>query len=252
MNHPENLVIYLGEDADHEASLALSQHIGVPLSDTMGDGLTLVMDDTGSSLVGYGMRYQGDFTSMLRRVTSGRLQHEMLVKIAKTKSEHPLAVDAAAGMGEDAFLLAAAGYRVRLFEQDPVIAALLKDALRRAQLHPQLQEIISRMELTEGNSIELMPQLTEQPEIVYLDPMFPPRRKSGLIHKKLQLIQKLEQPCPNEEELLSAAIALRPKKVVIKRPLKGEFLAGTKPSYSVKGKAIRYDVIVLPEVKKEK
>lgn len=239
------LVIVAGEGADQAAALELSQHIGVPLSDAMSDSLTLVMDRTGLSLYGYGMRYQGDFTPMLRRVTSGRLQHEMLVKITKTKSECPLAVDAAAGMGEDAFLLAAAGYRVQLFEQDPVIAALLKDALRRAQLHEQLTEIVDRMDLTEGNSIELMPRLTEQPEIVYLDPMFPPRRKSGLIHKKLQLIQKLEQPCSNEAELLSAAISLHPKKIVIKRPLKGECLAGRKPSYSVKGKAIRYDVIVI-------
>jgi len=36
-------------------------------------------------------------------------------------------------MGEDAFLLAAQGYEVTLYEQNPVIAALLKDAIRRAK-----------------------------------------------------------------------------------------------------------------------
>ena len=240
-----DLTVVMGEGADEKAALELSKHIGVPLSDTVGDGLSLVMDETGLSLVGYGMRYQGDFSSMLRRVSSGRLHHEMLVKIAKTKSEDPVAADAAAGMGEDAFLLAAAGYRVYLFEQDPVIAALLKDALDRARQDPRIKGIVDRMIFTEGNSIELMPKLSEQPEIVYLDPMFPPRRKSGLIHKKLQLIQKLEQPCSNEEELLAAAVALKPKKIIIKRPLNGASLSGIKPSYTVKGKAIRYDCIVL-------
>lgn len=245
MGTAPSLVIYMGEGADRDEALRLSEHIGAPLSDHPGEELTLVVDGSGLVLIGYGMRFQGDFSRMLRRVTKGRLYHEMLVKIAKTKSAHPVAVDAAAGMGEDAFLLAAAGFEVYLFEQDKVIAALLKDALSRAKHDPELSEIVGRMHFTEGNSIELMPQIPETPEVVYLDPMFPPRKKSGLINKKLQLIQKLEQPCSDEEELFSAAEALHPKKIIIKRPLNGALLAGKKPSYSVNGKAIRYDVIVL-------
>ena len=245
MNDRNKITIYIGDDGDREAAEQLSRRLGVPITDSMGEELTLVFDGTGLSLVGYGMRYQGDFSRMLNRVIKGRLRHEMLVKIAKTKTEHPTAVDAAAGMGEDSFLLAAAGYEVILFEQDAVIAALLRDALRRAREEDRLREIVGRMRLTEGNSIELMPRLGITPEIVYLDPMFPPRKKSGLIQKKLQLIQKLEQPCANERELYDAAAALRPKKIIIKRPLNGALLADKKPSYTVKGKAIRYDVVVL-------
>ena len=245
MNDRNKITIYIGKDGNREAAEQLSRRLGVPIADSMGEELTLVFDGTGLSLVGYGMRYQGDFSRMLNRVIKGRLRHEMLVKIAKTKTEHPTAVDAAAGMGEDSFLLAAAGYEVILFEQDAVIAALLRDALRRAREEERLREIVGRMRLAEGNSIALMPRLDITPEIVYLDPMFPPRKKSGLIQKKLQLIQKLEQPCANERELYDAAAALRPKKIIIKRPLNGALLADKKPSYTVKGKAIRYDVVVL-------
>ena len=245
MNDWNNITIYLDENGNREAAEQLSRRLGVPIADSMGEELTLVFDGTGLSLVGYGMRYQGDFSRMLNRVIKGRLRHEMLVKIAKTKTEHPTAVDAAAGMGEDSFLLAAAGYEVILFEQDAVIAALLRDALRRAREEDRLREIVGRMRLTEGNSIALMPGLGITPEIVYLDPMFPPRKKSGLIQKKLQLIQKLEQPCADEQELYAAAVSLRPKKIIIKRPLNGALLADQKPSYTVKGKAIRYDVVVL-------
>ncbi len=245
MNDWDKITMYISKDGDREAAEQLSRRLGVPIADSMGEELTLVFDGTGLSLVGYGMRYQGDFSRMLNRVTKGRLRHEMLVKIAKTKTEHPTAVDAAAGMGEDSFLLAAAGYEVILFEQDAVIAALLRDVLRRAREDERLREIVGRMRLTEGNSIALMPRLGITPEIVYLDPMFPPRKKSGLIQKKLQLIQKLEQPCANERELYDAAAALHPKKIIIKRPLNGALLAEKKPSYTVKGKAIRYDVVVL-------
>ena len=67
---------------------------------------------------------------MLHRVTNGRLQHEMLVRAAKSEKKDARQIDATAGMGEDAFLLAAQGYEVTLYEQNPVVAVLLKDALR--------------------------------------------------------------------------------------------------------------------------
>ncbi|HJB54572.1 MAG TPA: class I SAM-dependent methyltransferase [Candidatus Olsenella avistercoris] len=46
--------------------------------------------------------------------------------------------------------------------------------------------------------------------------------------------------------LLDAALAARPRKVVIKRPPKGPWLAGARPSHSIAGKAVRYDVIAPP------
>ena len=244
MSQGEKLVIFAGEGASADAVSALSRRVGAPVSERMGEELTLVLDRDGLSLVGYGLTLRGDFEEMLRRLTNGRLSHEMLVKLAKTAAPHPTAVDATAGMGEDALLLAAAGYEVTLFEQDAVIAALLRDTMTRARKHPVLGEIVARMTLIEGNSIAGMASLEKAPDIIYLDPMFPARRKSGLINKKLQLLQKLEQPCTEEAELVGAAYALKPKKIIIKRPLNGAFLAGRKPSYTVKGKAIRYDVLV--------
>ena len=235
----------MGKGAQKDEALALSRRVDAPLTEVQGDGLTLFIDKSGVSLVGYGLTVRGDFTQMIHRVSDGRLSHEMLIKAAKTKSPNPVAVDATAGMGEDSLLLAAAGFEVIMYEQDAVIAALLGDALRRAKRHPLLREIAARMTLVEGDSVELLPKLVKKPDVVYLDPMFPARRKSGLINKKLQLIQKLEKPCSREDELLDAATSTGAEKIVIKRPLKGDFLAGRKPTYSVKGKAIRYDCIVL-------
>lgn len=239
-----DMVVCVGKGGQRDLAESISRRVKAPVSDKIGDGLTLLVDREGVSLVGFGLSLRGDFSEMLRRLSDGRLSHEMLVKITKTSSENPLAVDATAGMGEDSILLAAAGYEVVMFERDAVIAALLRDALQRARRNPSLKEIVGRMRLIEGDSVELMSELARRPELIYLDPMFPERKKSGLINKKLQLIQKLESPCSGEKELLDAALAVKPAKIVIKRPLKGELLAGRKPSYSVKGKAIRYDVIV--------
>lgn len=243
----EKLVVCMGAGAQRDAAEALAKRVNAPLTEEPGEKLTLLIDENGVSLTGFGLSYQGDFEQMLHRLTGGRLQHEMLVHVSKIKTQQPKAVDATAGMGEDAILLAAAGYDVTLFEQNPVIAVLLSDALRRAKNHPVLGEIVQRMHLIEGNSIELLPQQGEEYDLIYLDPMFPARQKSGLINKKLQLIQKLEQPCFEEEALMEMAMGMKPGKIVVKRPLKGPYLAGKVPSYTNKGKAIRYDCYVFPK-----
>ena len=210
--------------------------------------LALHLSNDGISLVGNGQTLQCDLSHMLSRAKPNNLNGELLIKTAKIKGvEGTLtAIDATAGFGEDAFLLAAVGFRVKLYEKDTVIAALLQDALRRSKLKPELAEITNRMELMEEDSLVALPQLTEEADVILLDPMFPARQKSGLIKKKFQLLQQLERPCSDEEELLNAAISNHPRKVVIKRPLKGAYLAGRKPDYSIKGKAIRYDCIVIP------
>lgn len=237
------------------------------------------------------MSLRCDFLEMLPRIKPGKLQTELLVKAAKIKrkaavtestkqaknkdvqseetndeypSDAPIAIDATAGLGQDSFLLAAAGFSVYMFEQDPIIAALLEDALDRAKSDPALANIVERMHLFAEDSIsalqrlgtslsrdEQMPQtsdsqpyLTVKPDVIYLDPMFPERTKSAAVKKKFQLLHHLEHPCENEEELLSAAMNIQPRKIVVKRMAKGPFLAGKKPSYSIKGKSIRYDCYV--------
>lgn len=210
-------------------------------------GLDLCADDGGLVLVGDGMALRADFTRMLPRLRPDRLARELLVRAARVRGvEAPVVVDATAGLGEDSLLLAAAGFSVRLYERDPVIAALLRDALERAADLPGLADAVSRMELFEEDSIAAMRTLDTPPDVVLLDPMFPERTKSAAVKKKFQLLHRLEQPCDDEFVLLDAARAARPRKIVVKRPPKGPLLAGAKPNYQVIGKAVRYDVIVVP------
>lgn len=239
------IVVCFEKGGQKDMAEAFARRIGAEISEKPGPKLTILFHAKGVSLTGYGLSYQGDFENMLHRVTNGRLQHEMLVRAAKSDKPGRKAIDATAGMGEDAFLLAAQGYEVTLFEQNPVIAVLLKDALRRAKKHPVLKDIASRMNLVQDNSVEGMSKLLDPVDVIYLDPMFPARQKSSLINKKLQLIQKLEPPCSAETELFDAAIKTRPSKIIVKRPLKSEFLAERKPSYTLSGKAIRYDCYTL-------
>ena len=184
---------------------------------------------------------------MVPRLRAGNLSRELVVRAARIRgAAAPLtAVDATAGMGEDSLLLASVGFSVTLFERDPVICALLGDALARAAKDPALAEAALRMELRGEDFVAAMPALGFSPDVVLLDPMFPERRKSAAVKKKLQLIQRLERPCDDERGLMGAARAAGPRRIIVKRPATGPWLAGEKPSYTIAGKAIRYDCYAL-------
>jgi len=212
---------------------------------TLPEGLELRRDEQGLALVADGVELRGDFARMLPRLRPDRLSKELLVRAARVRGvEKPVAVDATAGLGEDSLLLAAAGFSVVLYERDAVIAALLEDALARALDDSRLVDVASRMTLVKGDSAKLLASMDISPDVVFLDPMFPERRRKAATNKKLQLFQRLERPCDNETELLQAAMATYPRKVVVKRPLKGPYLAGVKPSSSLMGKVVRYDIVV--------
>ncbi|MBQ9043388.1 MAG: class I SAM-dependent methyltransferase [Eggerthellaceae bacterium] len=210
-------------------------------------GLLLVRDEGGLSLSDGDMSIRGDFTRMIPRLKPANLSRELLAKAARVKGcEKPVAFDATAGLGEDSLLLAAAGFTVFLHERNPVIAALLNDALERAALERALADATARMHLVVGDSVQALRECTHHPDVVLLDPMFPGRTKSAAVKKKLQLLQRLEHPCEDEQALLDAAFAAHPRKIVVKRPQKGPYLAGRKPDYSLEGKAIRFDCYALP------
>ena len=100
-------VACIGKGGQRDMAESFARRTGTTLLDKPGEELTVLFDAKGVSLIGYGLSYQGDFEGMLHRVSDGRLAHEMLVRAAKSDKEGRKAIDATAGMGEDAFLLAA-------------------------------------------------------------------------------------------------------------------------------------------------
>ena len=171
-------VACIGKGGQRDMAESFARRTGTTLLDKPGEELTVLFDAKGVSLIGYGLSYQGDFEGMLHRVSDGRLAHEMLVRAAKTTQTNVKGIDATAGMGEDAFLLAACGYEMTLYEQNPVVAVLLKDALRRAKKHPKLKDIAARMQLVENNSVDELKSRVDDIDLIYLDPMFPSKKRA--------------------------------------------------------------------------
>ena len=155
-------------------------------------------------------------------------------------------VDATAGLGQDAFVLASLGCTVTLFERNPVIHALLADGLARAALNVDCAAIVERMRLLEGSSIEWLARPgSEAADVVYLDPMFPHRDKSALVKKEMQVFRTIVGDDEDSAQLLAAALEQARYRVVVKRPRKASAIEGAEPPTRIEGKSSRYDVYAI-------
>lgn len=160
------------------------------------------------------------------------------------KGLNPTIVDATAGLGRDAFLLASLGAHVTLIERNEHMHALLQEGIAKARDEGgEYAEIVSRMKLIYGDAKEILPTLT--PEVILIDPMHPPRQKSALVKKEMRLIREIVGTDPDAKQLLKTALANAKQRVVLKWPLRGDPIEGVvKPSHQITGKTTRYDVFI--------
>lgn len=163
----------------------------------------------------------------------------------------PIVLDATAGLGRDAFVLASLGSPVTLIERSPMVAELLEDGLKRAVEDPVVSAIVCRMSLVQGDAINYMAALgeNERPDVIYLDPMYPSRKKSAQVKKEMRLLQMLLVDEGDGAELLPAALKSAKERVVVKRPSYAEWLGGIEPTMAITGKKHRYDVYVVKVVR---
>jgi 16S rRNA (guanine1516-N2)-methyltransferase len=100
-----------------------------------------------------------------------------------------------------------------------------------------------------ASSIEYLKQLSSAksanvPDIIYLDPMYPERKKSASVKKNMQLLQQLLGKDEDTSELLEVALLTARKRVVVKRPKSANPVTDKKPTYQVSSKNTRYDIYV--------
>lgn len=165
----------------------------------------------------------------------------------------PTVLDGTAGLGRDAFVLASLGCQVQMVERHPVVAALLDDGLERAKQDPEIGVWVSeRMSLLHASSHNALETLASQPDfvrpdVVYLDPMYPHpenKKKSALVKKEMRVFQTLVGADHDADGLLTPALVLATKRVVVKRPDYADWLDGVKPAMAIETKKNRFDVYV--------
>ena len=180
---------------------------------------------------------------------------EMVVRAVRgRRSVHDAGhvVDATAGLGTDAAALARAGLRVTMIEREPVVAALLEDALARLSRSgdPEAVAAASRLRLLRGDAVAVLGRLDGRPDVVYLDPMYPDLG-GGAKGRGMRWLRALtasrapvrEEACTpgDDAALLEAARRSALRRVVCKRPMKAPPLAPG-VSGSVRGRTTRFDL----------
>ena len=207
--------------------------------------MQLIQQDQQLTLTNGNLSIAVDFASAQSQYRRKQGEKELLIKAVTSKGhQHPTLIDATAGLGRDAFVLASHGCQTTMLERCDELVALLQDGLTRARAHAELLPIIARMSLIHTDSITYLTSLTPEnhPEVIYIDPMFPSRKKSALVKKDMQLLQQLITQEDDGSALLEIALTRASKRVVVKRPRKASSLGGLKPSFALPGSACRFDV----------
>ena len=256
MNAPQTAIrIEALDPAFDNAALAWSERLYLPRQGDADyamqvgpDGLQFV--ELGEHAAGP-IRVDFVFGAVAHRRLFGGGSGQMIAKaVGIAPGIRPTIIDATAGLGRDAFVLAELGCAMTLIERQPLIAALLEDGLQRASADPEVGPIVAQMKLRAGNAIELLSAWSDEaPQVIYLDPMFPHRDKSALVKKEMRLFRPLAGDDDDAPALLAAALALATHRVVVKRPRKAPAIAGKPPGYTLEGKSSRFDIYPMKSLK---
>ena len=205
-----------------------------------GDGLAVhrgssrqrpVRADFLSAAIEYRRRYGGGYRQPLARA------------VGVTGKSKPEVLDTTAGLGRDSFILATLGCRVTLLERSAVVGALLADGLRRGRGDRGIAPSIARMSLVIADAAAWLADPRERPfDVIYIDPMFPERRKSALVKGEMQLLHELIGTDEEVDPLLAAALGHHDARVVVKRPRLGAGSLLREPDFVLRGKSSRFDV----------
>lgn len=221
--------------------------------------LALILDETGISLAGLGMRMNPDWSAEIPRLKRATPKSELLARACQI-NEQPHIFDATAGLGHDGLLLAHLGANVTLIERHPILFLLLKQQHSMALNDPFLMAAAQRIQLIFSDAIHVLThyhQKNQYVDLVYLDPMFPQRHqhatKKAQVKKHMQLLHYLlAEPDDISESTtqppsLDLGNTLLPlaqriaKRVIVKRPRHAIFLNQQTPDHQWLGDACRFD-----------
>lgn len=258
---PPSVAVAFDRPADREAAAELAAQLGLPLAKKFRDphGLHLALAANPSAGEGDarlelrvvaddhplrgGHGVMSDLLKLDVTSPAGRSLRTPVLKAVGVKrgTPRPRVMDVTAGLGEDTWLLAAAGCEVIAVERHPLIHALLTDGLRRAAKADA--DTAARITLLprQDAMAALRADRSPAPEVVLIDPMFPGERKTAE-RKAMAVLRWIAGDDPDAEHLLSPALQTATRRVVVKRPRAAGPLNGQPPTVVHGGRGLRFDV----------
>lgn len=228
----------------HQLSCAALQDVTTPLSLNFTPNYIELLDLENSTSI------HVDFLSgpVAHRQQYGGGKGQAIAKAIglKTAKTIPFVLDATAGLAKDAFVIATLGCPVTMIEQSPIIATLVTDGIDRARHDSNFNKIMETgFILLQQNCVDYLKtriEPVEIPDVIFLDPMYPDRKKSALVKKNMQILQKLLGIDENVEKLLDVSLQYAKNRVVVKRPKGADSISDRIPDTTIESKKTRYDV----------
>lgn len=153
-------------------------------------------------------------------------------------------VDCTAGWGSDAAHVARHNIRIDACECHPIVYALVANGLARCG--PSV--VRSNLTLRPVCAGEYLNTLQTAPDVIYLDPMYPPRPGSASPKRALQLLQRIHHLIPlsgtsdiDQRALLTQARGIAKHRVVVKRPRYAAPISEQR-SGEIETKLVRFDL----------
>ena len=179
---------------------------------------------------------------------SHRGKQEIIAKALGAAKGIKQVIDLTCGLAEDAFFLAQIGFSVKALERCEPIYKVLIASYNKAKLEEPEHPALSRLEIHFENSVDFLKSptfLQAEPAAwaLYLDPMFPEKKKTALPRKEMQIFRSIVGPDLDSAELFEAAMQSGAARVVVKRPIRAEAVA---PGviHTFEGNTVRYDLYV--------
>lgn len=164
------------------------------------------------------------------------LQKELLAKAIGVKGPfRPKVLDLTGGLLGDTLLFLSFGCEVTCIERNPIIAFLIKSALKNAQ-HPAIQ----RLQFIQTDALEFL-ETKPLVDVIYFDPMFEDANQKVLPRKEMRIFRMLIGEDQDSLQVFNKALSLGVKRLVVKRPRHSSAL-GFRAPLEFSGKSTRYDV----------
>ena len=147
----------------------------------------------------------------------------------------PKILDLTGGLLGDSLLFLAAGCEVTTIERNPLVAFLIKSALKNAR-----HELLSRLHFEENDALTILGN-PPTVDVIFFDPMFEDANQKASPKKEMRIFRNLLTGDADAEAVLEKALSTGVKRIVVKRPRLSRELLNRKP-VRMEGKSTRYDV----------
>ena len=150
-------------------------------------------------------------------------------------------LDATAGFGKDAIEISKLKNckNLVLLEKESWVFKLLEDGIKNARSNKAL-DLLNKFTIFNINNLDFLQSKKINFDLIYIDPMF-----SGVYRAKAKKHMQAIRDLSHIEDslgLLESCLSFAKFKVVVKRHKNMEYLEGLKPTRSLEGKVVRYDI----------